>query len=124
MNEPENTFQPGGSEAQQLRAEIASLRSLLSAALIILFVFSACVNFYLRKQTSILMVPMNEAQAMVNRYENGGSAQILDFWNKMNEYARTHPDFVPIINKYSQYITVHPNPPAGAPTAAAAPKKK
>ena len=113
MNESENKFDStAGSGMEALRSEVQSLRTMLSFTLLLMFVFSFCVNIFLFRQASAMSAQANEAQMVVGSFENGGAAQAIDFWNKLNDYARTHADFAPIINKYSRYINVHTNAPA------------
>ena len=46
------------------------------------------------------------------KLQMGHPAQMkaIEFWGKLNDYARTHPDFMPIINKYAQHIIIHGPP--------------
>jgi hypothetical protein len=118
MNESENKFENApGTEMSELRLELDSLRSMLSASLLLLFIFSACVNLYLFHQASAVHAQASQANQLVYDFDHGGSALIVDFWTKLNDYSRTHPDFAPVFNKYSKFINTRPNP-------AAAPKKK
>ena len=100
----------GGSSVEELRSEVQSLRTILSCSLLLIFVFSFCVNIFLFRQTSMVSGQLAQANQLISAWANGGpaQAQAIDFWSKLNDFARTHPDFMPIINKYSPYINVHP----------------
>jgi len=108
---------PAESGVEGLRSEVQSLRAILSCSLLLIFIFSMCVNIFLFRQTNMVSNQFAQANQLITAWANGGpaQAQAIDFWKKLNDYARVHPDFMPIINKYSQYINVQPN---------IAPKKK
>jgi len=100
----------GGPGVEELRSEVQSLRTILSCSLLLLFVFSFCVNIFLFRQTSMVSGQLAQVNQLLSAWASGGpaQAQAIDFWGKLNEFAKTHPDFTPIINKYSSYINVHP----------------
>ena len=102
-----------GQGIEDLRSEVRALKTVLCCALLLVFVFSLCVNVFLLHQTSTLNGQLVQATQLVNAWANGGpaQAQAIDFWNKLNEYSRTHADFAPIINKFSPYIHVRPTIP-------------
>ena len=110
MNEPEMKFE-GTSGSEDLRGEVQSLKTALSVAILLMFVFSFCVNLFMLRQTSMLSGQAAEAQQAVDSFRENGAGQAVEFWNKMNEYARTHPDFAPIMQKYSNFINVRTNAP-------------
>jgi hypothetical protein len=112
----EFTPEPG---LEELRGEVRSLRMILSCALLLVFIFSFCVNIFLFRQTRMVSAQLAQDNQLINLWTKGGpaQAQAFDFWNKLNDFAKTHPDFMPIINKYSPAFEVHPAP-------APAPKKK
>ncbi len=93
------------SEVESLRSEVLALRMVVSFALLLVFVFSICVNIFLFRQTTSLGGQVANAQNAVTTFETaGGGAQVVDIWAKLNDYARTHPDFQPIINKYKPFF--------------------
>ncbi|MDB6023635.1 MAG: hypothetical protein JWQ04_3492 [Pedosphaera sp.] len=99
----------GGAGDEGLREEVQSLRTMFSCTLLLLFVFSFCVNVFLYRQSSALGSQVGEAQQMVSGFRNGGAAQVIDLWTKLNDYAKTHPDYAPVIQKYSQFINIRTN---------------
>ena len=108
MNESEDKFGGSGeSGIEELRREVQSLRAALSASVLLLFIFSFCVNVYLWHQSSLIHAQAMAAPQVVYDFDNGGAGQAIEFWTHLNDYARAHPDFVPIINKYSKFINVH-----------------
>jgi len=108
----ENTIEPRAeSSVESLRNEVQTLRAILAFSVLLLFVFSVCVNIFLMHQTSALSRQVQQAQAAVSTFETaGGGAQVVDIWTKLNDYSRTHPDFQPIINKYTPFFTAHMTP--------------
>jgi hypothetical protein len=104
----ETTFAPRPeSEVESLRSEVQSLRAVVSFSVLLLFIFTVCVNIYLFRQANLASGQVAQARAAVANFENGGGAQIVDFWSKLNDYSRTHPDFQPIINKYDPFFRAH-----------------
>jgi hypothetical protein len=100
MNEPAENFGAPASEVEDLREEVQSLRVLLAAALCILIVLSVCVDGYLFKQVSMVRSDVNMAQDVVKRFD---LAKAREFWAKLTEYSRSHPDFAPVVAKYKPY---------------------
>jgi len=115
MNETENKFEATSDMVNDgLENEVQSLRALLSASLVILIIFSLCVDVYLIKQVSLL-----NADTAVTRQQTEQifpSTQASDLWNKLNDYAKTHPDFESVIAKYRPVVSKFTA--AGAPAAA------
>jgi hypothetical protein len=107
------------SVIKDLQGQVHSLRLLVICTLAILFIFSACVNFYLAHQSRIAKAQADEAEKIITQFNNFGAPWANDFWNRLLAYSKTHPDFNPIVEKYRPYITA---PPQGS-TTAPAPKK-
>ncbi len=111
MNETENKFEATGEIVNDgLQNEVQSLRALLSASLVVLIMFSLCVDVFLFKQGSLL-----NGQTAVTRAQTEemfSTAKASDLWGKLNDYAKTHPDYETVIAKYrpvvSQFTTANP----------------
>ena len=115
MNETENKFEAGGDIVNdELQNEVQSLRSLLSAALVIMVMLSLCVDVFLIKQVSLLNGDTAITKARTE--EIFPTAKASDLWNKLSDYSKSHPDFEPIIAKYRPIISqfTSPNPAAAA----------
>ncbi|HZQ47091.1 MAG TPA: hypothetical protein VFC07_08770 [Verrucomicrobiae bacterium] len=111
MNEPGNTFDgPVDSASQESGGELQSLRTLLAAALILLIVFSACVDYYLSTQSSEMNRLLFVDRQTINNFP-AYSARAGDFWSKLVEYSKSHPDFNPVIEKWKGTISIHTNAP-------------
>jgi hypothetical protein len=110
MNGTEFTSNPSAdSGSQDLRYEVESLRSMLAFTLLLMIVFTACVNLFLFHQANALSGQANEEQREVTTFQNVTSGQAIEFWNKINEYGARHPDFAPVLAKYKPFINVHTN---------------
>lgn len=116
MNESDANFD--GNNAA-LRNEVQGLRNTLTLTLLFAFIFSFCVNVFLYLQGSVVSAQAGEAQQIVGTFQSVGAQQVVDFWGKLNDYAKTHPDFTPVLQKYSSFLNIH----SSANSGAAAPKK-
>jgi hypothetical protein len=100
MSEFESQGAPGTGVAE-LQEEMSSLRMMISWALILMIIFGGCVDLYLLKQVSSIQKQVTNAQEYL---ENGShsfnTAAAIETWNKLAAYARTHPEYAAILNKY------------------------
>ena len=90
-----------GPGVAELQDELHSLRTLLSASLILMIVFITVINFFLLKQVSTLRA---QAELLDTESNTFNSAKAVDYWNHLVVYARTHPDFAPVVNKFGPYL--------------------
>ena len=111
MNAPEpNRDTMADSRTEDLRAEVQSLRAMLCGALLLMFIFTFCVNYFLSRQDKSLGMQLANDRQIVGSFENGGGpARAAEFLTKLNDYARSHPDFMPILQKYSSIINIRTN---------------
>jgi hypothetical protein len=89
-----------GSGVAELQEELNGLRMMLSVSLVLLLLFGAVFDFFLLKQVSTL----REQTAIIKLSEQGfnfNGPKAIDYWNHLVAYSRQHPEFAPIINKYS-----------------------
>lgn len=89
----------GGSDLQE---EVNSLRLMLSASLVLLIIFSLCVDVALLKQVSALRTQVDVNERVAGEFN---SSKAIEFWNRLVQYSRTHPDYAPIISKYSPALS-------------------
>src|SRR5579884_149192 len=104
MNGPENTNNPlpmGAvtiNEAESLREEVQSLKFMLTSTLLLSFIFSFVVFIFLMRQNSAIAAQTAQVRQMVT----ANSAQAAAVYNKLADYARTHPDYAQqVFQKYS-----------------------
>src|SRR5260370_695268 len=115
MNETENKFEATGDLVNDdLYHAVQSLRSLLSLSLVVLIMFSLCVDVFLFKQGSLLNG--QTAVTLTQTEEIFSTAKASDLWSKLNEFAKTHPDYETVIAKYRPVVSKFTA--ATAPTAA------
>ena len=112
MNESENRNEMGMNPGtEELQGELSSLRALVAVALLLVILLSLCADYFLSKQLSLLRAGISQAQMTVESF-NGARAE--DFLNKLKEYSKTHPDFIPIRDKYAPMFGTQTPPPAPA----------
>ena len=131
---------PAQNEVSELREQVESLRHLVGSMLILLVVVSGTFNIYLLRQWKTskndLQALKPQAAGLISTYQKNEQPAVENFIKKMLEYGQTHPDFVPILNKYQIKATQPPSgvaspvpavPGAATPatgTPATAPQKK
>jgi hypothetical protein len=99
-----------------------SLRFQVNFLLIVVILLTATVSAFMYRQVRYMKIDLNlmrgPATEAIQKYRQ--EAPMLDaFVGKVAEYARTHPDFAPIAQRYQlQYYT---NAPKAAAPAAPAP---
>src|SRR5690242_19549356 len=104
MNETENKFEAVGDIGNDgLQNEVQSLRALISASLVILIMFSLCVDVFLIKQVSLLNSDTVVTKARTEQLFP--TAKASDLWGKLNDFAKTHPDFETVIAKYRPVVS-------------------
>jgi len=91
------------SQPSTLQEQYDSLRQLVSALLLVLLLVSGTLTIFLGRQWRFtkneidLLTP--QASQILTEY-NRSLPMMQDFVRKLNEYAKTHPDFAPIATKY------------------------
>jgi len=117
---------PTPSDTNDLQAQFDALRHLVVSLLILVVVISATLNIYLLRQwrstSRDLGAVRPQAEQMLREYQTKTGPMMNDFVNKLADYARTHPDFLPILAKYKLQPKAATNTPVAAP-APKAPKK-
>ena len=101
------------AETSDLRSEIEALRQQVWVMLVLMVVISGTLSTFLLVQMKNANKDLQENHQVVAQ-----GAGMDQFLSRMVDYGKTHPDFVPILNKYG--ITVQNAP---APSPAAAPRK-
>ncbi len=129
MSDLENLSSPSPAPTLgTLEHELRALRKLFVVALAVLLVIGASVAIFLWGQKRILNGQLRDAQKFVADYERVTAPFLSNFINNLQTYGRTHPDFVPILDKYNlRPTTTNTASKAAAPalpaTAPKTPKK-
>ena len=96
----------GGGEFGELREEVQSLRTWFCAALMVMIVFSLSANLFFFKQISVAGAQISSTETAADlATRNFNTPKAIDFWNRLVQDAHSHPDFVPVINKYSPVLS-------------------
>ena len=113
MNESEPISSSSDSSTVSLQNEIQSLRTLLLGTLVLVILLSGSLNIYMLRQAGLANVQVVEAKKFLDDYNNNSGPMAREFWIKLTEFGRTHPDINPILSKYSQFVVSNlPPPPA------------
>ena len=123
MIEPENASESTSLESrtgesaalQTLRDEVRTLRSLFSAATMALILLSFAINAYLYYQDRILRRELDTAKKMAQEFETVKRPIINTFITRLQDFARSHPDINPILDKYGIRPAASAPPPAPSP---------
>jgi hypothetical protein len=114
MNETENKLEATGDFVNDdLQNELQSLRALVSASLVIMIMFSLCVDVFLIKQVSLLNSDTAVTKARTEQIFP--TAKASELWNKLNDFAKAHPDYETVIAKYRPVVSQFTSPNPAAP---------
>ena len=126
MNDSANNPVPssGSSPAGELEQQVRSLQSLVSVALALMIVVSGSLLVYLWVQKRGLNAQLAEAQRAINDYEKVRGNIYLHFVGNLQDYAKTHPDLNPLLEKFGFLPNQVPAQQVVVPAPKAAPAKK
>jgi len=102
---------------QTLRDEVRTLRFLFSVAAMALLLLSFGINAYLYYQDKILRKELDAAKKMAREFETVKRPMVNTFITRLQDFALSHPDINPILDKYGI------RPAASAPAPAPSPAK-
>lgn len=92
-------------ELNQLREQYESLRQLVTSLLILMIMISGAFFLFAYRQYkwvhSELVAVRPGATQMIAEYQKKNGPAMDDIVKKIRDYGRTHPDFDPIMKKYS-----------------------
>jgi hypothetical protein len=101
MDMPEN---PSSATNEELRQRCCGLQSQVNILIFLLLLISVTVSFYLYAQdrwtNRDLQAIKPLATQMMQNYMQKEKPQIEAFTQQLRDYAKSHPDFRPIIEKY------------------------
>ena len=126
MNDSGNNPVPlsGTSPAGELEQQVRSLQSLVSVALALMIVVSGSLLVYLWVQKHGLNAQIAEAQDTIEKYENVRGNIYLHFVGNLQNFAKTHPDLNPLLEKYGFLPNQVPAQQVVVPAPKTAPGKK
>ena len=111
------------AEVSQLAGQVESLHHLVTSLLILLVIVSGTFSIFLLRQWQMarrdLATIQPSALQIIADYNKDRGPRMDAFIEKVKDYGRTHPDFVPILVRYGLVTNVAP----AASTTPTAPKK-
>jgi phospholipase/lecithinase/hemolysin len=120
------------ADPDDVKQQCAALQRQVTTLLLALVIVSGTLTVFLyiqaRHARADLAAVKQPAAQIIQAFNRQDKSNIDSFVIRLAEYGRTHPDFVPILNKYKIAVPAVPvttsAPPATvAPKPAAAPKK-
>src|SRR5260221_8415026 len=105
-------------ETSELQEQVNSFRQLITTLLILMIVGSGTFTIFMYRQFQYSRIDATALRQIVYEYNNTNVPAIQDLRTRLQDYARTHPDFGPLANKYG---LLPPSTPAAPNSAAVAP---
>ena len=126
MNNSGNNPVPlsSGSPAGELEQQVHSLQSLVAVALALMIVVSGSLLGYLWVQKHGLNAQLAEAQRAIDDYEKVRGNIYIHLVSNLQNYAKTHPDLNPLLEKYGFLPNQVPAQQVVVPAPKTAPAKK
>ena len=126
MNNSGNNPVPlsGSSSAGELERQVHSLQSLVSVALALMIVVSGSLLVYLWVQKRGLNSQIAEAQRAIDDYEKVRGNIYFHFVSNLQNFAKTHPDLNPLLEKYGFLPNQVPAQQVVVPAPKATPTRK
>jgi hypothetical protein len=113
MTLPENRIEPYRQEPpslESLQRAYQSLRTLLDILTVALVILSGSLNIFLLRQVSMVRNEIEERRRFIADYERNNVPIMNDFVLKLQAFAKTNPDFAPILAKYWRPTNAIPTP--------------
>jgi hypothetical protein len=117
---PVQTVEPANAALQE---QINALRQLITTILILLIVGSGTFTIFMYRQHHYSRIDAMAVRQIVDEYNNTHKPVLEDMRIRLQEYARTHPDFTPLANKYGLVQSTAANPAVMPSTSSPAKKK-
>jgi hypothetical protein len=115
---PENSNDdsaPSTTDVAELRRTCQSLWRVIHALLFILLILTGSVCLFFVSQVRVVRQQVRDLSHFVTTYQQASWPVMIEFRTKLFEFAKTHPDFMPIFTKY---FTPTNATPGAAPTGA------
>jgi hypothetical protein len=106
---------PVSNEPVDLKETCACLRHQLNSVLILLLVVSSTITIFFLRQVTLARKDRDSIRAGVVEYQQNGIPALNEFTAKLREFAKTHPDVVPILTRYGVVQVSNTAPPTAAP---------
>ena len=86
--------------ARHLHVTVARMQKELQAGLAAVILLALGLNYFLFKEQSITQQQRMELEQVMNEYSSKGIPQMNEVLAKFREYAKTHSDFRPVVERY------------------------
>ena len=97
----------------ELQGEVLGLKRLVSVIVFLLILVTFSVDVYMMRQVTTVNRELANAQAVIDDFTKKGVASAAgDFWTKLSEYGKSHPDFAPVLAKYTNFVQISSVPAA------------
>lgn len=126
MNDLETKHVPA-PETEALKQQCAALQRQVTTLLVGLFIVSGTLSVFLWRQARYARADLEAVKGPAAQLIQGfkqEKAAMDAFVGNLAEFGRTHPDFIPILNKYRIPLSTGAPPVVPAPNAAPAPAPK
>ena len=105
------------------RSELESVRQLIQSVLILTIVVSGTLNIFLYREYKSAKTDARawreQMRNLEYNYVNNGGPKVELFWQRMVEYGKTNPEFLPILSKYGVVVAPASSQPGGTMPAPA-----
>jgi hypothetical protein len=112
MNETERSLNAPFDALTELQGEVQALKRLVSMVVALLIMVTFSVDVYMMRQVTTVNRELASAQNIIDDFNKRVAPAAGEFWTKLNEYGRSHPDFAPVLAKYTNFVTTTAVPAA------------
>jgi hypothetical protein len=100
MNESETS-------SNDLRERFQSLQTLFSVSMMLVLVFTLCMDLFLFRQMLILRAEAHRLETQLQEFSANTAPAMIKLYSQMSDYAAKHPEYAAILKKYSPYFDAH-----------------
>ena len=112
-NNPDNTLESSEEQVSTLRHQLTSALFLVLALSVIMTWFFGYQCYFAYTESRDVKAPAMEARKRMEEFKTVREPNFLEVVRKLQDYSRTHPDVLPILNKYG-VMQITNAPAAGA----------
>lgn len=94
-------------DVEKLQASVQSLQSVVFLCMILMLVFTVCLNLYLGVQVMSIRDQAHRELATAEEFQKNKAPAIAELWGRLSDFGTRHPDFKPVLVKYNQYFKDH-----------------
>jgi hypothetical protein len=114
MNETERSLNAPADAMTELQDELQALKRLVSVIVALLIMVSFSVDVYMMRQVTTVNRELAGAQNVIDDFNKRVAPAASEFWTRLSEYGKSHPDFAPVLARYTNFVQIT-SVPATAP---------